>query len=383
MRPARSDIGPFTIVPVWLLEADLSDRAVRLFAVLGKFANQDGQCFPARATLARALRASPASVDRAVAELRAVGAVITQLRRDARGDLKSSLFMLRYARPAGGVITGDDTPHHGRRDPVVSGDETVPSPLTTELDPPDPDPNERTRSSRYRAQRRSVAVIDEGFEAFWQSYPRHADRPGAEKVWRSLAPDAGLQRQIVEALQWQSLQPRWHEEGGRFVPFPAKWLRGRRWEDQPDLPARPSRSDSRTGQSVAAAEEYLAGEIATLTVPEPLQILAAMAGISKHETAQFFAGASLRHDGGVITLHVTDDITAKFVRRCYRGRLERVAQRRDPSIARLEVLAPGDDSDTSSRFAHDAADSLTLASSGVGLPAIDTTAVDRPTSEAR
>jgi hypothetical protein len=57
----------FAIVPEWLLDADIGDCAVRLYAVLLRYGNSSGARMPGRATLARRLRKkSTDTVDRAM-----------------------------------------------------------------------------------------------------------------------------------------------------------------------------------------------------------------------------------------------------------------------------------------------------------------------------
>ncbi len=49
----------FAIVPEWLLDADVSDTAIRLYAVLLRYGQSSGARMPGRATLARRLHKSP------------------------------------------------------------------------------------------------------------------------------------------------------------------------------------------------------------------------------------------------------------------------------------------------------------------------------------
>ena len=73
----------FAIVPEWLLDADIGDAAVRLYAVLLRYGNSSGARMPSRSTLARRLRKrSTDSVDRAMEELVAIGAVGVEHRYD-------------------------------------------------------------------------------------------------------------------------------------------------------------------------------------------------------------------------------------------------------------------------------------------------------------
>jgi hypothetical protein len=66
----------FAIVPEWVLDLEVSDRAVRLYALLARHADGDGSgAIPGRKRLAKRLRCSVDSVDRAKAELVDAGAL--------------------------------------------------------------------------------------------------------------------------------------------------------------------------------------------------------------------------------------------------------------------------------------------------------------------
>lgn len=96
-----SDVGPWSVVPEWVLDAEVSDRAVRLYALLGRYADNHGKAFPLRRTLAERLRCSVNSLDRAVRELIAAGALVVTQRRTDQGDLTSSLYTLITVPPVG------------------------------------------------------------------------------------------------------------------------------------------------------------------------------------------------------------------------------------------------------------------------------------------
>lgn len=116
----------FATVPEWVLDADVSDRALRLFAVLARYADKEGRAFPSRRTLAERLRCSPASLDRALAELAAVDALVVVPQSRADGGRSSNSYYLWPAQPPEQlslVVTGDEAPTHGRAGPVVTGDE--------------------------------------------------------------------------------------------------------------------------------------------------------------------------------------------------------------------------------------------------------------------
>ena len=92
----------FAIIPEWLLFADISPQAVRLYGVLRRYADRDGSCFPSRKRLASDLRMEYTKpVDRALKELVHIGAITIQHRHTEQGDLQSNLYTV-LSVPIGG-----------------------------------------------------------------------------------------------------------------------------------------------------------------------------------------------------------------------------------------------------------------------------------------
>jgi helix-turn-helix protein len=97
----ETDIGRFAIVPLWITETDVSHLAVRLYVELaGRFANKDGQAWPSRKRLKEILGVGGlATVDRAIDELKRIGAVHVEPRFDPRGHHTSNLYVVKMVRP--------------------------------------------------------------------------------------------------------------------------------------------------------------------------------------------------------------------------------------------------------------------------------------------
>lgn len=81
---------------------------------------------------------------------------------------------------------------------------------------------------------------DEGFERFWAVYPRKAAKKDARAAWDKLAPDRATVDAMLAAIEAKRLSGDWQREGGRFIPLPATWLRGERWNDAPEADAPPA-----------------------------------------------------------------------------------------------------------------------------------------------
>ena len=67
------------------------------------------------------------------------------------------------------------------------------------------------------------------FDKFWQTYPRRVAKQDARRAWIKLKVDDALLALILRALQGQVIG--WSDI--QYVPYPATWLNGRRWEDAP------------------------------------------------------------------------------------------------------------------------------------------------------
>ena len=70
------------------------------------------------------------------------------------------------------------------------------------------------------------------FEAFWVAYPRHTNKQAALKAFLRLNPDDVLMQTILKAISIQRQSDQWTRDGWQYIPHPATWLNGRRWEDE-------------------------------------------------------------------------------------------------------------------------------------------------------
>ena len=94
---------------------------------------------------------------------------------------------------------------------------------------------EQVPASRRAARhsRRQDPALSAAFDRFWELYPRHQGKEAARKTWEKLNPDAALLEIMLSALERQRASDQWRRDGGQFIPYPATWLNGRRWEDEP------------------------------------------------------------------------------------------------------------------------------------------------------
>ena len=92
--------SPFAAVPEWVIDAAISDTALRLYCVLLRYGNTTGHRMPSRATLAARLhKKSTDTIDRALRELEALGALAVEHRATGTGRALTNRYHLLTARP--------------------------------------------------------------------------------------------------------------------------------------------------------------------------------------------------------------------------------------------------------------------------------------------
>lgn len=89
-------------------------------------------------------------------------------------------------------------------------------------------------------ERKEIDASPDGFAVFWAAYPRKVAKGDAEKAWKKHKPDLPA---CLAAIAVAKSSPDWTKDGGQFIPHPATWINGKRWEDgsvstggQPALP---------------------------------------------------------------------------------------------------------------------------------------------------
>lgn len=98
------------------------------------------------------------------------------------------------------------------------------------------------------------------FDLFWQNYPKKVAKGDARKAWTQtehLRPDMDTP---LEAIKKQCQSEQWRKDGGKFVPYPATWLRQERWDDEPEVQL-PGVVNGRAWHETAAGIEAKGNEL--------------------------------------------------------------------------------------------------------------------------
>lgn len=194
-----------------MLDAAISDRAVRVYAILARYADSETlQAFPSRETLAKRAGCNAKAITRAVDELVAIGAVIKQHRKSGE-TYQSNLYTLRRVGP--NMTLGSAKP-----DPRVGSNSTL----------------GRVKNDLLTITTERELENDKVFDQFWTTYPRKVGKGAARKAFDKALKTVSAET-ILAGAERLANDP--NKPPAEYLPHAATWLSGERWDDEP-YPAR-------------------------------------------------------------------------------------------------------------------------------------------------
>jgi hypothetical protein len=97
----------------------------------------------------------------------------------------------------------------------------------------EPKPHRTPKNPKSSRKPVNEPQAEADFASFWQAYPRKKGKAAARKAWKAAKnlPDTDALR---AAIKQQTKSEQWSNP--RFIPYPATWINGERWNDEPDPP---------------------------------------------------------------------------------------------------------------------------------------------------
>ena len=108
----------------------------------------------------------------------------------------------------------------------------------------------------------NLDLVAKQFEEFYEAYPRRQAKQDAEEAWRKLNPDEQLFLRILADIRnrFRTIDP-------NFIPLPAKYLNGARWNDE--IIANQARDETSTDISKRLIREAKEEDDAKNRSPQP------------------------------------------------------------------------------------------------------------------
>lgn len=86
---------------------------------------------------------------------------------------------------------------------------------------------------------RKRADVGDRFDTWYASYPSKVGKKRAQQAFEKIDWRKVDMADVMSALEQHKVSEQWTKDGGKFIPHPATWLNGERWNDELK-PARPS-----------------------------------------------------------------------------------------------------------------------------------------------
>jgi DNA-binding transcriptional regulator YhcF (GntR family) len=109
-----------------------------------------------------------------------------------------------------------------------------------------------TKVNTPREYKKKEYKYTHAFEQFWIAYPKKVGKQDAIKSFNKIKPDDSQLKAMIEAVNRQKLSQQWQKDDGQYVPNPATWLNGRRWEDEIGLISTPVNNPTANPPAVGA-----------------------------------------------------------------------------------------------------------------------------------
>jgi hypothetical protein len=201
----------------------LSAKAVLIY--LKDKQGDNGNCWPSLTTICEGCGVSRPTVVRALKELQELGKVDIK-RPDKPAIGKTSHYSVD--------LTGKEPllvkKLNRLRNVTRTGKEPLPQ-LVKNLYPND-SLNDPITSQTKKQPKKLIPINPEYFITFWKAYPKKTAKKEAEKAFNKIHPDETLLETILDGIEQNKKTDQWNKDDGKYIPFPATWLNGRRWEDE-------------------------------------------------------------------------------------------------------------------------------------------------------
>lgn len=91
----------------------------------------------------------------------------------------------------------------------------------------------KDKLSKDKLSKDKVTIVTanaEGFDEFWEAYPRKTSKAEARKAWNKLKPNEELREKMLASIEAWKGTDQWREP--RYIPHPSTWLNQERWNDE-------------------------------------------------------------------------------------------------------------------------------------------------------
>ena len=216
--------GTFTIIPNKEVLRGKTPVLQTLFTWLCSYADEKGQCFPSRSTLASDIGVDIRTVDKYIEELISLGLIFKEKRKNRLKNL-TNVYQIMIAD--GGRVLDSLPQVSSESNTLPSEPNTLPSESNT-LGVAN-ETTQRTHSNITHLSKLTLLNSDSSgtFDQFWRAYPNKELKKKSREIWESRKIGKFLP-EILEFIKQAKETDRWQRG---FIKQPPAFLNGECWED--------------------------------------------------------------------------------------------------------------------------------------------------------
>ena len=85
---------------------------------------------------------------------------------------------------------------------------------------------------KHKHKNKNKDICASAFATFWDAYPKRKDKVKAKKAFEKINPSQELLQVMLSSIEKSKQSDDWKKSNGQYIPYPATWLNGHRWEDE-------------------------------------------------------------------------------------------------------------------------------------------------------
>lgn len=233
MPEDKNTSSAFEQVPVELLkDTGLTDSEVVYYVLIIRLSHKEGYCYMSSRELGKLRGKGMRTAQRVVESLKKKGYIKAVVYTDERGKSHRKIFPVRYVKSGMGVKI--DIGSYDKSD--VGGTSNLsPTYVKSGTQIILKNNTKMNKSANAHLRKRTSSQQDKTetmFSEFWQAYPKKRDKARARKSFFKIKNLSDVFPHLMQGLEQQKASADWKKDGGKYIPYPSKWLDNERWEDE-------------------------------------------------------------------------------------------------------------------------------------------------------
>ena len=215
-----------------LVDTALTDAEYRCYTLIVMLSYTQGYCFMSNRKLGESLGKSIRTVQRTIDSLTTKGYVRVHMYMDETGNTSREITPLAYVKNIMGHVKFDTgSMSNLSQTPCQKCHPNNTSIYNKMTICANQDLHASATSQKSERKKAGHTALEELFNQFWQAYPKKRSKVIAEEAFCKIKNLNDLFPVMIQALERQKASRQWQEDDGKYIPYPAKWLNERRWED--------------------------------------------------------------------------------------------------------------------------------------------------------